>query len=428
MMSAVDLVSLQNTFSVPRDLRYQAYVATSRNPLFEKPWQFQPTQIHDHQVALHPDISEVMYLRNRGGSKTRDLVVLAVFLGYQKNDLGELMKILWFSGTESQLQQVSTYFFQNWYVDVAKSSFFKVVLKNGNIIHLSSLTKNRAVSKRADVIICDEEQSFDKEIYQLSLGSLIGGDIKIIHAGTTEIGTVLEENFNRLKGYGRVLTRTLDDCKWINKKKTLHLYSGQPQWVLDSQLYCKWVRAGGLAFPRITTQPISHINWNKIFLGVDPNPVSGYAMVATSVHEDTLFVFKEFEPIANMRAFADLLISYLRRDNVVGVEIEKNAGESFLNYLEERASERREYISNKITIKHWSSPSKFEDVLATSHFNLIFDNKLADLTRRARSAAWDTKSTTPRLIKNEGDHFLDATIHAAALAASYDKNFITMRA
>lgn len=407
---------------IPLPEKLHLYLKTCRNPEYGEPWQFTAWQIADIARFIYaPRNCELMLLRNRGGSKTRDLTVIATFLAYQQNEFGSKNRIVWFSGTESQLEAVSGYFHENRYINTKKSSALRIHLLNKNVIQLRPLTRKQAKSPRADVLFYDEEQDMDEMPFMESLGTLAGGSHKIIHAGTTQIGSLLEQTYHKLKPLGKVSQHIITDCTWHRLEESLAKYSQFPEWIVRSQLYCEWVRPGGIVFRSFqkvhpSTFPVFDHKYTRC-LGLDANPVFGYAITETATKDKTIYVVRTHPLVQDPFVCAQYLATLLYNNPEMYLQVEENAGEEFLKILFRTFSEMH-VSKSRIYTRRWSADTKFQDVSAVSMYHIIANELESDLCMRIESSAWDDKKSDgsiPVIIKNEKDHFFDGFVHSGSL-------------
>lgn len=405
----MNLVAVVGSISIPKQQRLNVYLQTARNPAFGK-WGFDPFQVEDLRFAIDSTSNEIMFLRCRGGSKTRDASVLAVFFGYQRNRAGDLNRILWYAGADTQLKAVKGYFRENRYVQSVTDE--SILLWNGNIIQLRLMSEKQAVSPRSDITFFDEEQSMKPEIYQMALGTMIGGAGRRIHLGTTELDTEFERNFNRLSHIGMVREHHIDELSWTTEQEALKLYEGQPQFVIDSQLYCKWVRAGGSVFPNIEVKEINltPAHMGRKYYGLDPNPKSGHAVVrAHYLYPNILYFAEEFPAMVDSFQCARVLKDRIVHD--ASIEIEENAGEEFLKILNNVVPAYPEGAN--VYIERWDEHNKALRIFNMRTYQIVIHPDCKETIRQFKGAKWNPKEPQARLMKTAEQHYLDAGIHAS---------------
>jgi len=433
----IPLPSYIATESYPETLRLNAYLRTVRNPIFGR-WKFDKWQVDDIRIAINPLTKELMFLRNRGGSKTRDFTCLAVWFGYQKNDQGDPNRMLWYSASDTQLVIVLKYFKENRYVNRNACSNTKITLWNGNVIEVRIMSEKQAVSPRSDYIFYDEEQSMDVTIYQMSLGTMVGGTGKKFHSGTTEMDTVLDTNYQKLFPKGLVLEHHVNELSWTTEAKELENYAGQPQFVIDSQLYCKWVRPGGIVFEHVEERKMTREEIHNLmpgyYYGVDPNPKNGHTIVGLRYigkkdqYGDwspyAVYVFEELGSdqleFLNPGSNDDDSILFSREiqkrlvHNAV-CEVEENAGEEFLKTFEREIDGEFE---GRIQLCRWNEENKSNRVFSIRRLKIIINPKCKQTIHHVRTAVWNPKEPKAKLLKSPDQHYLDSFIHACQLESA----------
>lgn len=427
------------TRAIDEEWRYELYLKTSRNPVFGD-WLYDPWQIKDMKFVRTPKHDEIMLLRNRGGSKTRDGTVLAVWFGYQKRPIKthniihhwDWMRVIWYAASEPQLKQALKYFRENRYVKEATKE--EVTLWNGQIIELRIVSKKQAASPRADVIFFDEEQDMNKEFYQLVLGTQVGGGGKRIHMGTTEMDTILENNFKRLNPRKMVLEHHVDELSWTTEETELKKYEGQPDFVIRSQLYCEWIRPGGRVFEHFEVRELTKEEKEKlsfdVFYGIDPNPKNGHAVVKVRYigydidEPEAIYVEEEFgseDLLAWYNYFDDKDDSELLAMEMQGrlkwnvnCEVEGNAvGEEFLKTFYRVT---RQNYDGTINTVYWNEKSKHARIIGVRKVPIIINPECERTREHVSSAVWNPKKSKAELLKTPEQHFLDAFLHSCALS------------
>ena len=391
-------------------------------------------------IAIDPLIKELMFLRNRGGSKTRDFTCLAVWFAYQKNAQGDPNRILWYSASDTQLEIVIKYFKENRYVNRNACSNSRIVLWSGNVIQVRIMSEKQAVSPRSDYIFYDEEQSMDVSIYQMSLGTMVGGTGIKFHSGTTEMDTMLDTNFRKLEPLGMVLEHHVDELSWTTEEKELENYAGQPQFVIDSQLYCKWVRPGGIVFEHVEERVLTDLEKLDImpgkYYGVDPNPKNGHTVVGIRYlgkkdrYGDwkpyAVYVFEELGSkeleFLNPHSkdddsvlFAKELQKRLVHD--ASIEVEENAGEEFLKTFEREIDGEFE---GEIQLCRWNEENKSNRVFSIRRLKIIIHPDCKETIHHVRTAVWNPKEPKAKLLKSPDQHFLDSFIHGCQLESKVE--------
>jgi len=390
------------------------FLATSRKTGFGT-WKFMDWQVRDIYTVISGTFDEIMILRNRAGSKTRDMVNCLVFLAYQINKNGEYNRCIWFSGSLTQLQIVKRYLRQHRYVK--EVTIDEIRFFNGNIAYLRIMTVKQSVSSRADYIFFDEEQGYDNEIYRMALGIILEGSGKLVHIGTTELNTVFEMNYRKLMKENAVLEHTIDDCVWIDKQKAMKIYEGLPDWVIQSQLYCKWVAPGGNVFEKVYIEDLNSLRKNSGWYGVDPNPSSGHFVVGVDYIE---YKGKEVIYVFSVESFKDPmdLISYLMvlKGQGCTIEVEQQFGLDLMKLYKNEVNRR---FGNKsfdfeyfISTVVWTEKSKLSRVRLIREKEIYIHPRYKSLFNSLVGVEWDKGSLDPKIYKTPNMHDVDAFMHA----------------
>lgn len=447
--------------------RFRFYLGSARHPKYGDPWLYTKWQKRAMWSLLDPTrkptidpatgyvIRERMWLRNRGGSKTRDGVTLAVFLAYQKRaimrynantDEEEIrgyawMRVVWYAAGKDQLEQALDYFRESRYVKFCYSQ--NVHLWNGNKIKIRVATPKQAKSPRADFVFFDEEQDMDKKVYWQILGTMATSpNAQKLHMGTTEVDSQLHDNFLRLEPLGLVIEHHISDCNWKKEEEALAEYAGQPQAIIDSQLYCKWVRPGGLIFQNIEVRDLTEDEYKMIlpgkYFGCDPNPKSGHALVLSRYlgsYENPYAIFVEREvgskellkwtssddPDKHTTKMAKYILGEL--DNKTFVEIEGQHGEELYDRMEELVEEQvltlqlhalqlRKVFFQNVSLFYWNEEEKLKRIYYLRLVpKIIISPNCIETARFVKAMAWDPKEPKAKVLKTPDQHFADGFVH-----------------
>lgn len=431
--------------------RFKVYLGNARHPSYGTRWKYTSWQKKDMWAMLRTKrygkiIKEAMWLRNRGGSKTRDGVTLAIFLGYQKRDIREYnedktfnilgkewMRVVWFAAGEDQLEQAIDYFKQSRFVDKVFKQ--RVYLKNGNKIKIRIATPKQAKSPRADFVFFDEEQDMDIKIYGDILGTMATSpNAKKLHMGTTLVGTQLHKNFERLDPLGLVFEHHIDECVWVDEEEALETYAGQPDEVIQSQLYCRWVQPGGKVFKDVEVRDLTEDEYKMVlpghYYGIDPNPKSGHALVRTrylgnydepyAIYIDAELSSKDLEKIydsnkKDTHLLADWILQHLYYFTYY--EIEGQHGEELYKLLEELVEdENSEYMRNlfyqNVQLIYWDEKNKMRRVYKLRQNKIIINPKCEETAYHVNHIYWDPKDPKGKIQKNPDMHFADGFLHS----------------
>lgn len=410
----MDLISIISNKDVDPRKKLKIFLATSRKPAFGV-WKFLDWQVEDIYKVCYDNLDECMVLRNRAGSKTRDMVSAMVYLAYQINKNGEMNRCIWFSGSLTQLQIVKRYLRQHRYVK--EVTVDEVRFYNNNVCYLRIMTPKQSVSSRADYIFFDEEQGYDPEIYRMALGIILEGTGKLIHIGTTELYTVFEANYRKLVTKNAVYEHHIDDCIWINKERALKIYEGLPDWVVQSQLYCKWVAPGGNVFEKVYYKDFSKFHKKQGYYGVDPNPVSGHYVCGVDYieidGEEIIYVFY----LDSFKDPEDLILKLIElKEQGSTIEVEQQFGldlmKIYRNEVNRRFGNRASDFEYFISTAVWTEKTKLSRVRMIREKKVYVHPDLTDIFDAIVSVVWDPNSLDPKIKKNPDMHAVDAFMHA----------------
>ncbi len=437
MSKPVNLAAVIADPRVKLGVKFKIYYKTARNPVYEKAWKWDSWQLADFKIVIDPETKDIMLLRNRGGSKTRDAACMAIFFGYLKNKAGDWNRVLWYAGSDKQLEQAYVYFRENRYVRAVTAS--AVYLWNGNKIGIRLMSEKQAVGPRSDIIMFDEEQSMKLAWYQMAIGTQVGGDHKKVHMGTTEIDSVLDTNFQILSQENMVLEHHIDECSWTSEEEELKNYRGMPQFIIDSQLYCKWVRAGGQVFEDVEVRSLTNDEQMRMegerYGGVDPNPKSGHAYCEVKYipplagQKPIIYVDQEMDSKTLMEEwriqhpeeqkddsllFAEYLLSKLV--DYLQIEIEENNGEEFIKTFQRIGGEILksdwDRWGGKAWVQHWDEKSKRARIYTIRTFKIVVSPYCPKVAGQIKSAVWNPDDPKATVLKTPTMHFFDAFVHA----------------
>jgi hypothetical protein len=442
--------------------RFNYYCNTALDPAYGQQWPLTRWQREDMWFLLQPanrQIRQMMWLYTRGGGKTRNGVMLAIFLGYQKHEMRdydqdgphadsdgntyavigeEWNRVVWYAAGDAQKEQALDYFKQSRYVESAYSSV--VHLKNGNKIKIRICSLKQANSPRADYLFLDEEQDMDPKIYAKILGTAATSpNAKYVHMGTTEFESVLEDNFQRLNPLGLVRERHIDDCTWTTVEKAMEGYEGVPDFIVKQQLWCEWARPGGVIFEDVEVRDLTEAEYDMIqpgtYYGMDPNPKSGHAMVETYYlgeydHPYAIYVDKEIgshelaewypdSDKSDTTLIAEYIMEHLKYNTYF--EIEGQHGEELYKILVElRQADRKHRLWDglkyknfrNIQLQYWNEEEKLRRVYQLRQVKIIIHPRCKETIHHVQKMAWDPNDPKGKVFKTPDMHFGDGFLHA----------------
>jgi len=336
------------------------------------------------------------WTRARGGSKTRDAVLLAVFFALRNYN------VCWRAASSDQLAQARIYYEQNPFI--SKVGQFAITPIAGPIINSSTLTDKRSRSRRMDVIIYDELGSLHYEIewtnYLASLGMISNSkDPHILYCSSVWTGSIFDrimrgwEMLPGLEQEGLYTSHPKEDCTWVNSKQYRNI---MPDWMFKCEFDCLWSQPGGAVFKNI--KPFVPVPKDAILsAGVDWNPSYGHTIVVTGLYYKEAWVLEEYllSSTALVKAKTDELSK--RKISVTFEQGGTNMG------FNEQVQGRKE---------QWTKEQKARKLVQASVLKSIYisRNTAPHTYNNLMNATWDPEKPGETL-KMLDDHYLDAFLH-----------------
>ena len=291
-------------------------------PYVHDEWQI---QYAEKKLALiHQPLSrrEIIDIRARGGSKTFDMMMLALYLA----SLGAVVK--WFCAVASQMKQPKKYM-----AKIINSSYIKFLLgpgeplkesvrfMNEGEVEIINLTEDNARSPRGDVAIYDEMARADEDAYNAGVNILSNTDIRIsIYISTALKGSLFEKAKNKLKrrevlhNEQYVFERKWYEISFLEKNREWYeeerarLKKEGKEYLFRQEHECSFELPTGAIFKNLVFEVFDE-NGNLIpdivldrklkVSGLDWNPVAGHWLVGGKWTLDrTGFVITQSNPIA----------------------------------------------------------------------------------------------------------------------------------
>jgi hypothetical protein len=272
--------------------------------------------------------------------------------------------------------------------------------------------------------------------------------------GTTELDTILDTNYQRLSPLGLVHEHHVDECSWTSVAKELANFAGMPQFVIDSQLFCKWIRAGGGVFQNIECRELSQLELQLLtpmkYYGLDPNPKSGHALVRTRIYRPADpakigFIYVEDEIDSHIledrfkrdpksiKSITDYIFTkYGVQFKIDGepddtllmalqlwaysttnsqIEIEENNGQEFLKTLWRITGKK---FLGRVGVMCWTEDVKAHRIFGIRQYKIIVNPKCKQTWHHLKTAVWNPKDPSAKLLKSPDQHYLDGFIHSCA--------------
>jgi hypothetical protein len=283
---------------------------------------------------------------------------------------------------------------------VDKTQKNKWILKTGNVIYVSTLTKKRAHSKRAQVLIFDEEQDMEEEFYRAAMGIMVGAATsKIIHAGTTELNTLFEKNFLRLRAKAAVRETPITKATWTTLEKEVErAYDGQPQWVIDQELLTKWTVPEGRVFDNIEWCDWIETERFPLMYGIDINRTESICGLFVDQNEENCWIVEEFE--------WNFVKDQAPFDKLRGKDVEIEAG----GYNHDEALVLQGLVGG--TRVAWTKELKGERIIRLRKMRIhICEQQCPKIAADLRNAQYDRYGMVLKDFKHP-NHFLDCCLHA----------------
>jgi hypothetical protein len=266
--------------------------------------------------------------RTRGGSKTRDMSLVAIFFLIRRN------KPFWLTPRSKQLLRAMEYWNENPFVKKFNQFNFKqthITLINGRVLEIAVATEGNIEGPRKNIIMIDEMARMDKNTADLIMPifngmSGVGDGIYLICFSTPKINTVFEEYAMMYP----VIERDWTYPSWFDHKNILEikLTISPSRW--KSEYCCIFSSAEGQVFDEcITSMPYRGQLRRLMYWGSDPNPREGYCLVGLQYsidlkHAVVQFV-KNFGPNKRgLQSLSDFLIPLSKKEHLHKVELEDN--------------------------------------------------------------------------------------------------------
>ena len=289
----------------------------------KKWWKWDPWQHYDALYFFW--YRYIAFVRARGGSKTRDLSAMAVFLrirGYPT---------FWFAAVRKQLMRAQEYWSYNPFVSKFRISINKQIIYTieFDMIEIAVLNKGNAKGPRAAAIIYDEMAQMQRDLVDDTRGITngMGDDLFIAYGSTPIINTVFQDMSVREKS--RI--HPYYHMKWFSLAniKRDKLLMSPAKWRQENLAH--FTAMDGQVFEEnIFRGTYKGRLLKDIYYGSDPNPREGYVVIGGYYgEEDKVFQVtfcKDFGPNARgKKAMIKFLIKQQDTNHWIGgIEIEAN--------------------------------------------------------------------------------------------------------
>lgn len=408
------------------------------------PFEFDEVQLRVAEkkltLALLPfSIREFHDIRARGGSKTFDTMIVALYLA----SLG--FEGIWFAALAKQMEQPKKYLKQiveRSYLKYLLSDLMKesVFFQTGGELRIYNLTEDNARSPRADFIVYDELARADSDAYNAASSILSVTQLGLIFNISTPCkATIEEKRYDIIKRREIVHNEELiselwwSDISFLARKK--EWYDEQkrllPGWYYRQEHECSHESPMGAVFKnveygRVPDWLMDAVEDEPVRSGLDWNPVAGHVIVGIKWTKDLKHCVVMEEANIGQGYSTEMT---MEQWNVIKLKA------SFGNHLNYECSGINEFYVkwvNKMKSdfafpdqnwhsEEWDSAGinklKIATFIIQNAICIWVDKIRLPLTAKGiEDCQWDPESPTPKLKKDKAasPHFLDAFLHAAS--------------
>ena len=222
---------------------------------------FTDWQVNKIYLGIDPGVLEMLDARNRGGSKTRDNIIIAISVCAAEPET----QGMWLAGNTFQLRealryanaiQQRTFMGKLFKITTDKTTKAKTLsFKNGSFLVFNASTATSG--PRTNYLHFDEEGKITEkhkiENNRNAMGMITGakGIKRIRHCTTLSIGTPAQDVYERLLPENLVYINYPEDCYWWTEGDWSLLDSyklTKPRWWLNCEYYSKLDAPGGRIF------------------------------------------------------------------------------------------------------------------------------------------------------------------------------------
>lgn len=242
-------------------------------------------------------LRESLDKRSRGGSKTFDTMMIALYLA----SIGFIG--IWFSPGKEQTRQPQKYM-----KFIIERSYLKyliedllttsVTFRTGGSLRVVNLTELNARSPRADFVIYDEEAQAEVDAYRAAVSILSVTKLGLVfHISTPTKASIFEENYELLRrreaiyNHQFIFSRTWEDVSYLASKKEWYEEQKRilPDWYFRQEHMAEFTNAEGSVFKNVIYDPypdwlMEAIQYEKDCSGIDWNPAAGHCLGSVRWH------------------------------------------------------------------------------------------------------------------------------------------------
>lgn len=413
-----------------------------RLPYAPEAWQWAAWEGALRACAL--PVSEAVFLRARGGSKSHDAMVLALYLAYRG------FRGVYFTATGDQVVQPAEYLnrlvrgsFLRLFVRAPRSQHLSkraVTFAPGGSVKVKNLTKSKARSARADFLVFDEERQMEEELLRAAASILNTSRLRlVVHASTPAKGSPFEEAYLRCRRLeARYAARLVFERSWREiafldrqREEILLRREEWPRWYFEMEYENKFTVPEGAVFRNVAYEfdPDVYARFDRcptaLVAGIDWNPAAGHWLVygKYSVDLEEFMVYGsevagEGYAYELTEAFYNSIYPYMTGGNKLCAE-DGGINIPFCQKLAKMISEDPRRRKEKwLLFEEWDSGgiTKMNRAMAVRDIRIYCDEAaFPELARQLQNQAWriDRKGD-PALEKDSASspHAVDALLHA----------------
>lgn len=408
------------------------------------PFEFDEVQLRVAEkklaiAALPFSIREFHDIRARGGSKTFDTMIIALYLA----SLG--FEGIWFAALAKQMEQPKKYLkkiVERSYLKYLISDLMKesVIFQTGGELRIYNLTEDNARSPRADFIIYDELARADPDAYNAASSILSVTQLGLIINISTPCKTTIEEQrYEIIKRreihHNEVLTSELwwNDISFLARKKEWYEEQKKilPGWYFRQEHECSHELPMGAVFQNVNYGEypdwlMEDIKNQWLCSGVDWNPVAGHWVAGGKWTKDLRnFVVLEEHDIGqgyavdmNIEQFHVIALRGVNGDHLTMEE--GGINEEYTKWFKKMQDVvNLGYPEQNYHYEEWDSAglNKLQAVtyIIQNGITIWVDKvRFPNLAKMIEDCQWDPDSPEPKIKKDASNspHALDAFLHA----------------
>lgn len=405
-------------------------------------FQFDECQfrVAEKKIALSMlpfSIREFHDIRARGGSKTFDTMIVALYL----SSLG--FEGIWFAAHSKQMKQPKKYlrtiiersYLKYLLTDLLKES---VTFKSGGELQIYNLTEDNARSPRADFVVYDELARAEEDAYYAASSILSVTQLGLIFNISTPCkATIEEERYEIIKRREIIHNEELvselwwSDISFLARKKEWYEEQRRilPGWYFRQEHECSHELPMGAVFQNVIydlypDDLMDSIKSQPLLSGLDWNPVAGHWLTGGKWTPDKRgFVILHSLPIAvgythQLSEEAYLAIKEYCTYNRKLCAESGGINEEYHDWLVGMLGKDKDKRKVNLTWEEWDSQgvNKTNTILHLLDKTIYCDRmQFSTLAKQIEDCRWKADSDKVEIEKDPIDspHALDAFLHAA---------------